>query len=113
MSSGTHCALQPSSTSEYSQPLRAAKLTYCFCRAKSLGRECSLSHDHATLPGLIQLRSLTSAGVARSATSADVLTVVRSPTIAVRHGVVPVDSTRSSASTTWKPSPLLRSLLPE
>ena len=40
------------------------------------------------------------------------LTVLRSPTIAVRHGVVPVDSICSSASTTWKPVPFLRNLLP-
>src|SRR5690349_8253198 len=112
MSSGTHCALQPSSTRVYSHPLRAAKSTYCFCRAKSPGLECSLSHDHATLPCLIQLRSVKVAGVARSSTSVEVLTVARSPTIAVRHGVVPVDSTWASASTTWKPLPLLRSLLP-
>src|SRR5690349_12694841 len=111
-SSGTHAALQPSSTSEYCQPLRAAKSTYCFCRAKSLGLECSLSHDHATLPGSIQLWSASFDGVARSSTSVEVLTVARSPTIAVRQGVVPVEATCGSASTTWKPSPLRRNLLP-
>jgi hypothetical protein len=103
VSSGTHAALHPSSTSTYGHPLRAAKSTYAFCRSKSLGLEFSLSHDHATLPGLTHDVSATFDGGAKSSTSVEPVTVARSPTIAVRHGVrsSPSEVTCSPASTTW------------
>src|SRR5262245_66447133 len=63
---GTQLALQPASTSTYSQPIRAAKSLYFSCAARLPADEPSDHHDQAARPGLIQEVSATFDGAARS-----------------------------------------------
>src|SRR5690349_7010955 len=85
---GIQLALQPASTRLYSQPIRAAKSTAFSWAARLLLDAPSDHQDHSDRPALIHDVSATLDGLARSVTRSLSVTVARSPTTIVRHGVV-------------------------
>src|SRR3989440_9041862 len=83
---GIQLALQPASTSTYSQPIFAAKSVYFSCAVRLPALEPSDHQDQAARPGLIHDGSATFDGAARSVTKSHSVTVARSPRNNVRHG---------------------------
>src|SRR5690242_15710756 len=103
-SCGIQLELQPASTRLYSQPIRAAKSTARFCASRFLLVVPSDHHDHSDRPALIQDVSATFEGLARSVIRSLSVTVARSPTIIIRHGVDsgPVLFSVVSGRVSWK-----------
>src|SRR2546429_2397353 len=95
---GIQLALHPASTRMYSQPIFAAKSAARSCAVRSLLLALSDHQDHSERPGLIQDVSATFDGLARSVTRSLSVTVARSASTMVRHGVVSVAALVSRAS---------------